>query len=621
LKTASSPPAIEKGESRGGEAIAAERSPSVLMRLLGYARHHARILAQAFACMAVLGATTGAYAYLTGPALRFLLSGGSSGLGAMERFVPAASRSLREALWLLPLAIVAIGVLKGLAYLGQFYWIGLFGQRVAMDLRREIFTRLSGLSPTQLSQQMSGDLLTRFSSDVAAVETAATYAVGSYARDGLQIIALLGVAIWINWRIALAALLIVPVAAWPVSRLTQFVLSKTREGQSWLGDLAAQIKEGLGAVKTIQAFNAQQAEMTRFGAHLVKQERAMIRAGWARTSVPALMEVLAAVALAGVLVFAATTQSISPESLTSLLTAMVLIYQPAKDLGRVSQFSIQALASGERIFALLDRVEPVAEAKDAAPAPTLRNALRLENVWFSYGDRPALKGLTLELPLGKVTALVGPSGGGKSTLTALLLRFERPERGRILIDGVDVERTSADSIRAQFALVTQEALLFSTSVLENIRISRPEASDDEVVAAAKVAQADEFIRALPKGYQTRVGERGVILSGGQKQRLCLARAILANAPVLVLDEATSHLDPQNERELQAALGKVLPGRTALVIAHRLATIVDADRIHVLDGGRVVESGSHAELVNRGGLYAKLWALQSAGQLDEGEGQR
>ncbi len=571
--------------------------------------------------MAVLGATTGAYAYLTGPALRFLLSGGSSGLGAMERFVPAASFSLRDALWLLPLTVVAIGVLKGLAYLGQFYWMGLFGQRVAMAMRREIFTRLSGLSPTQLSQQMSGDLLSRFSSDVAAVETAATYAVGSYVRDGLQIIALLAVAIWINWRIAFAAMLIVPIAAWPVSRLTQFLLSKMREGQARLGTLAAQVKEGLGAVKMIQAFNAQKAEMIRFAAHSAKQERAMTRAGWARASVPALMEVLAAFALAGVLAFAATTESISPESLISLLTAMVLIYQPAKDLGRVGQFGIQALASGERVFGLLDRVRPIVDAKSATPAPRLRTALRLEDVWFSYGDRPALQGLTLELPVGKVTALVGPSGGGKSTLTALLLRFDRPERGRILIDGVDVERTSADSVRAQFALVTQEALLFSTSVLENIRISRPEASIEDAIAAAKVAQADEFIRVLPKGYHTLVGERGVILSGGQKQRLCLARAILANAAVLVLDEATSHLDPQSERELQDALEKVLPGRTALVIAHRLSSVVEADCIHVLDGGRVVESGSHDELVHRGGLYAKLWALQGAGGAGDGDGSR
>ena len=608
LKTPSSSATIDRNEARALPA----QTPAVLRRLARLARPQPAILLAAFASMALLGATTAAYAYLTGPALRFLLSGGTAGLGALESFVPAGLHpSLRDAIWWLPAAIAAIGVLKGAAYLGQFYWIGLFGQRVAMALRREIFIRLSGLSPTQLSQKMTGDLLSRFSSDVAAVETAASYVVGSYLRDGLQIVALVAVAIWIDWRIALAALLIVPFAAMAVSKMTKLLLQKAREGQASLGELAAQVKEGLGAAKMIQAFNSQAAEMARFAARSAKHEHAMTRAAWARASIPAVMEVLAAIALAGVLAFASLTQSVSPERLISFLTAMVLIYQPAKDLGRVGQFAIQAKVSGERILALLDSASPCVDRPDAVRIAPVRGAVRLEDVWFSYGDKPALKGLTLELPVGQVTALVGPSGGGKSTVTSLLLRFDRPQRGRILIDEVDLEVASEDSVRAQFALVTQEALLFSASVLENIRVARPGASLQEVAAAARVAQADAFIRALPQGYDTPVGERGAILSGGQKQRLCLARALLADAPVLILDEATSHLDPQSERELQDALREVLPGRTALVIAHRLATVVEADRIYVLDEGRVLECGSHRELLARGGRYAELWSLQSA----------
>ena len=390
-------------------------------------------------------------------------------------------------------------------------------------------------------------------------------------------------------------------------------LKGTREGQVQLGHLAGQLQEGLGGMRTIQAFNGQEAELERFSAHARAHEEALVRAAWARGGVPGLMEVLAAAALAGALAFTAATHAMEPEALLSFLTAVILVYQPVKDLGRVTQFAMQAGAAGERLFALLDLKHPVRDAPGAPPAPVLAHELRLEAVDFAYGERRVLHGLTLALPVGQVAALVGPSGGGKSTVTQLLLRFERPDAGRLLLDGVDAERYTAASVRAKFALVTQEPLLFSGSVLENLRVARPEASLEEVEAAARVAHADGFIRALPEGYDTRVGERGAKLSGGQRQRLCIARAVLSRAPVLVLDEATSSLDPESEREVQAALAQVLPGRTAVVIAHRLSTVVAADRICVLEAGRVVEEGRHEELLARGGRYAALWALQSGEQ--------
>ncbi len=269
-------------------------------------------------------------------------------------------------------------------------------------------------------------------------------------------------------------------------------------------------------------------------------------------------------------------------------------------------------AAGERLFALLDLRHPVEDLPGAVPAPPLERSIRLEDVHFSYGPRRALEGLTLELPVGKVTALVGPSGGGKSTVTSLLLRFEKPQAGRLLLDGEDADRYQAASVRSKFALVTQEPLLFSGSVLENLRFGRPDATREEVEAAARVAHADGFIRTLPQGYDTLIGERGVTLSGGQRQRLCIARAVLSRAQVLVLDEATSSLDPESEREVQAALAAVLPGRTALVIAHRLSTVTGADVIHVVEAGRIIESGSHTELLQAGGRYAALWELQTAG---------
>jgi subfamily B ATP-binding cassette protein MsbA len=456
-----------------------------------------------------------------------------------------------------------------------------------------------------------GDLLSRFSTDMTAVEWAAMYTVGSYLRDSLQVLVLAGVALSMSPLLGGVMLAVIPLAALPASRLTRKALRRTREGQSQLGQLAGQLHEGLGGLRTIQAFNGQAAELARFAAHTKAHERAVVSAAWARGAVPGLMEVLAAAALAGMLAYAAATRAMEPAALLSLITAVILVYQPVKDLGRVTQFAMQAAVSGERLFALLDQRHPVEDAPGAIPAPPLQQGIRLEDVHFSYGARRALEGLTLELPVGKVTALVGPSGGGKSTVTSLLLRFEKPQSGRLLLDGVDADRYQAASVRARFALVTQEPLLFSASVLDNLRFARPDATLEEVEAAARVAHADGFIRNLPQGYDTRIGERGVILSGGQRQRLCIARAVLSRAPVLVLDEATSSLDPESEREVQAALAAVLPGRTALVIAHRLSTVTGADVIQVMEAGRIVESGTHAELLQAKGRYAALWTLQTA----------
>nr|WP_224370932.1 ABC transporter ATP-binding protein [Hyalangium versicolor] len=585
---------------------------AVLLRLLRYGRPHVSVLVAAFACMSVLGLGTGAYAYLMGPALRFLLSGGSEGFGGAVS-VPWLSHLPREAaLWGFPLVVVLVGAVKGVGYLGQFYFMGLFAQRVVKDLRRELFLRLTALSPSQLSKERVGDLLSRFSTDMTAVEWAAMYTVGSYLRDSLQVLVLGGVALSMSPLFGGVMLLVIPLAALPASRLTRKALRRTREGQAQLGQLAGQLHEGLGGLRTIQAFNGQAAELARFAAHTKAHEKAVVSAAWARGAVPGMMEVLAAAALAGTLAYAAAMQAMEPAALLSLVTAVILVYQPVKDLGRVTQFAMQAGISGERIFALLDLRHPVEDPPGVTPAPLLRQGIQMKEVRFSYGERRALEGLTLDLPVGKVTALVGPSGGGKSTVTSLLLRFEKPQAGQLLLDGVDADRYQAASVRAQFALVTQEPLLFSGSVLDNLRFGRPEATLEEVEAAAKVANADGFIRNLPQGYETRIGERGVTLSGGQRQRLCIARAVLSRAPVLVLDEATSSLDPESEREVQAALAAVLPGRTALVIAHRLTTVTGADVIHVMEAGRIVESGSHAELLQAGGRYAALWNLQTSG---------
>jgi subfamily B ATP-binding cassette protein MsbA len=392
----------------------------------------------------------------------------------------------------------------------------------------------------------------------------------------------------------------------PASRLTAALMRRTREGQAALGSLAAQVQEGLGALRTLQAFNAEEAERSRLARRTAAVERAATRAAWARAGVPGLMEILASCAIAGALSWALSTRAVEPDVLVSFLGALLLVYQPAKDLGRVSQFALNAAAALERIEAVLALPEPAVSGDVALPLA--KQHISLRDVGFSWGARPALDGVTLELPMGKVTALVGESGSGKSTLVSLLLGFEAPSRGEICFDGVDARQATRESRRAHFALVTQDPLLFSTTVRNNVLLGRPDATDAELEAALKVAAAWDFVQALPQGLETPLGERGVTLSGGQKQRLCLARAVLSRAPVLVLDEATSNLDPQSEREVQAALERVLVGRTAIVIAHRLASVRAADRIVVMARGKVLEAGTHDELVARGGRYAALLSL-------------
>ena len=587
-----------------------------LLRLATYTRGQGSRLALAFAAMAVLGLATGAYAWLVGPALRFLLTGG----GESMAWLPGLRHVERgRALYVLPVLLVLVALVKGASYLAQFYWMGQFGQRTTAALRRSLFDALLAQSPAQLGNRLRGDLLSRFSADVRAVETAAIYTVGSYVRDGIQVLVLVGVAVAADWRLAVAALACVPVAVLPVSVLTRAVLRRTREGQARLGTLAGQAQELLSGIRTVQAYGAEEAEIRRFTGRALLHARALSRAAWARSAVPALTEVLAAGAVAAALAWAGTASGVPPERLVSLLAALLLLYQPAKDLGRTTQFATQAAAASERLFEVLDTVHPVADAPGARPVPPLERAISLVDAEVRYGDRPALCGMDLLLPVGQVTALVGPSGGGKSTVVSLLLRFVRPSEGALLWDDEDFDVFTVASLRAQTALVTQDPLLFSGSIKENLLLARPSASDVEVRRALELAHADGFVRALPQGWDTPLLEQGAGLSGGQRQRLALARAVLRDAPLLVLDEATSNLDPESERDIQLALREVLRGRTALLVAHRLETVVDAHCIHVVDGGRVVERGTHRELLGQSGSYARLWALQH--QAQDGSGRR
>jgi subfamily B ATP-binding cassette protein MsbA len=591
------------------------------LRLLRFVAPHRARFAGALACMVVLALATAAYVNLLGPVLGFLFTGRNEAVASLDRFVPhfdlaswLAHVDRAEVLTALPFVLVGVALVKGTAYFGQFYLMGMVSQRVIADLRTAMFDRMLGLSPGFFAARHSGDLMSRFSADVQSVETAVSYAVSSYIRDGLTIVVMLANCFLLDWRLSLMAFVAVPATLVPIVRFARRLKRVTAQSQSSLGRISELVQEAISGMRVVQAFGMERWESKRFRDENRRWVRIMRRSFVVRALSSPLMEVMAAVGLSLAISWVGgriLRGELDPAKFFSFVAAVMLLYTPAKQLGRVGQMALQGAAAAERIFEILDARTGVPDSGTVALPPFARE-IRFEDVSFAYADRPVLQGVSFAVKRGEVVALVGASGAGKSTLAHLLPRFWDVSGGRITVDGADVRDATLASLRGAMAVVTQDTVLFNDTVRANIAYGRPELPTCEVERAARMAHAHEFVSALPRGYDTLIGEKGVLLSGGQRQRIAIARAFLKDAPILVLDEATSALDAESEREVQRALddlrGLGVGGgpRTTLVIAHRLSTIRGADRIVVLAGGRAVESGRHDELLARGGEYARLY---------------
>jgi ATP-binding cassette, subfamily B, bacterial MsbA len=576
------------------------RSAVLVWRLArDFMRPHVGRIALAFMLMGLAAASTAGRAWLMEPVL--------------DRIFVAREGSL---LLLIAGGALALALVKGLADYGEAVLMTRVGQRVIADVQIAMFARLMRADLAYFQAHASGTLVSRFTSDAALLRNAAANILAGIGKDAVTVVFLIGVMFYQDWLLALVSFFVFPLAIRPIVAIGRRIRRVTANAQAEIGQFTTLLSQTFQGARHVKAYGMEQYEQRR-AASLIERLFLLIDRGMrTRSRASPLMEALGGTAIAVVMLYGGhqVIGARTPGALFSFITALLLAYQPLKSLANLNASLQEGLAAAQRIFEVLDVEPTIRDMPSAKPLRIAGGEIRFDNVRFGYvPGTAAIDGLSLTIPAGHTVALVGPSGAGKSTILNLIPRFFDIDAGGIAIDRQDVREVTIASLRSAISLVAQEVSLFDDTVRANIAYGRFGASAADIEEAAQAAAADAFIRELPQGYDTVVGEHGVRLSGGQRQRIAIARAMLKNAPILLLDEATSALDSESERQVQRALNMLISGRTTLVIAHRLSTVQGSDLICVIDRGRIVETGRHPELLARGGLYARLYAMQFADQ--------
>ncbi len=586
-------------QSNERDSLVVEASWPLMRRILreGVRPYIGRILLSLF-FMALVAATTAMSAWLMDPVVN-------------KVFVDKDTAML----WPIGVGVLVTFLVKGLATYAQSNLLSYVGLRIVADMQNRLFAHLMRMDLSFYHATTTGRLVSRMTNDVNLMRGIVSNSLTSLGKDTLSVIFLIGVTFYQDWILASVAFVVFPIAILPVVRLGRRMRRVTANTQEHMGQFMTLLEQSFMGIRVVKTYAMEPYERGKIAAITESIVRLMYKAARVRAASGPIMETLGGVAIVIVVLYGGS-RVIDGETTAgaffSFITALLMAYQPIKSLASLNANIQEGLSAAQRIFDLLAIEPAVVDKPDGLEPPSMGGAIRFEQVFFTYdGGKTALDGLTLDVPAGRTVALVGASGAGKTTVLNLIPRFYDATDGRLLVDNVDVREMTLASLRSRIALVSQEVMLFDDTVRANIAYGRFGATDEEIEAAARAAAAHDFIMAMPQGYETVVGEQGVRLSGGQRQRLSIARAILKNAPILLLDEATSALDTESEKQVQAALKRLMEGRTTLVIAHRLSTVSEAHIIHVMDQGRIIESGDHRQLLQRNGVYARLYALQFA----------
>jgi subfamily B ATP-binding cassette protein MsbA len=564
-------------------------------RLLEFVKPYWKHLAGAMVCMLFVSAATAGSAFLVKPVLD-------------DVFFKKDLTMLK----LIPLAIIGIFLLKGFFDYGQAFLMSYVGQRIIADLREKIYNHIQSLSLSFFTRNPTGVLMSRILNDVNMIQGAVTDAVTGLLKDVFTLVGLVAVIFYRDWKLALIAMVVFPVAVVPIVKFGRKLRSYSTRSQSAMANLSTILLETLTGARIVKAFNMEDHERRRFAKENRRLFGILIKSVRVKAISHPLMEFLGGVGIAFIVFYGGYNViqgGATPGTFFSFLAALLMLYEPVKRLSGVNNTVQQGLAAAARIFEVLDAVPEIQSKPEAKALPSVSRGIEYEDVSFKYEEDWVLKNINLRIRVGEMVAFVGSSGGGKTTLVNLLPRFYDVTAGKIAIDGVDIRDYRLESLRHRVGIVTQQTILFNDTVRNNIAYGNIDQPFEEIVKAAEAAYAQGFIQNLPQGYDTIIGEQGVKLSGGERQRISIARALLKNAPILILDEATSSLDSESEIEVQKALEYLMEGRTTLVIAHRLSTIRKANRIMVLSNGEIVEEGTHEELLARDGEYKKLYLLQ------------